>query len=159
MWRTAWARAVTSKLTVSSQLWYCNTVLMIHDQISVQTVPLARRAGLSLGKNVFPENTSRVQAIEQSYVIYLPSTRIRHSAPARVKDNSDTLREPALRVYFRRHKLIPKVHELRSRGRHGIENSRQYCTTVQSSLEALLRTIISVTALPKLSPTEIYESA
>ena len=45
-----------------------------------------------------------------------------------------------------------KVRELRSRERHRVEKLRQYFITVQSGYEALLRTIISDTKLPELSP-------
>ena len=43
--------------------------------------------------------------------------------------------------------------------RHRVENLRQYCITVQSRLEVLQRTIISVTALPELSLTTTHEFA
>ena len=39
------------------------------------------------------------------------------------------------------------------------QQQQLFSLTVQSRLEALLRTIISVTTLPELSPTAIYESA
>ena len=40
-----------------------------------------------------------------------------------------------------------------------LKNYGSSVSTVQSSLEELLRTIISVTTLPELSPTVIHESA
>ena len=40
-----------------------------------------------------------------------------------------------------------------------LKNYGSTVLTVQSSLEAILRTIISVATLPELSPTAIHESA
>ena len=44
-------------------------------KISVQTVSLARRARLSLGKNIL-QHASRAQAVERSCTISLPDTSI-----------------------------------------------------------------------------------
>ena len=53
-----------------------------------------------------------------------------------------------------------KVHVLRARAKDTIlKNHDSTELTVQSSLEELLRTIISVATLPELSRTAIHESA
>ena len=57
-------------------------------------------------------------------------------------------------------KLLPKVHVLRARGKDIIlRNYGSSVLTVQSSIEEILRTIMSVATLPELSPTAIHESA
>ena len=57
--------------------------------------------------------------------------------------------------------MLPKVHVLRSRRRHGTVLKTYGCTVlkVQFSLGALLRTTITVTTLLELSLAAIYESA
>ena len=53
-----------------------------------------------------------------------------------------------------------KVHVLRARAKDMVlKNYDSTVLTVQSSLEKLLRTIISVATLPELSRTAIHKSA
>ena len=43
--------------------------------------------------------------------------------------------------------------------RNCVDNLRQYCITVESRLDVLLRTIISVTALPELTSAVMHKFA
>ena len=96
------------------QVFHANMILQFSTdyscfKISVQTVPLARRAHLSHGKNVL-QHALRAQAVERSWTISLPKTSI--TKLLREFERAH-LNEQALREYLG---MLPKIHVLRSRG-------------------------------------------
>ena len=90
-------------------------------KISVQTVSLARRARLSLGKTSY--NTCRGHKRSSGHGRYPFPIQASLSCFASSKGHPkmNTLCEQALREYLG---LPPKVYVLHSRGRHGFEKLR-----------------------------------
>ena len=105
---------------VSSKLRYCMAVLVICAfRFQYKRYPLHVVLGYLLGK-CFP--TKHIAATSGRAVVNDIPPQYKHSslyAAARVKDKNDTLRKLALRVYFRRGKLVLNVLRFKhsSRGR------------------------------------------